>query len=61
MLLLAQVEANIVRCPDESAAVKMIAAIDAVRNKGDSCGGVVTCVARNVPTVRGRRRPRVVV
>eukprot|EP00959_Pyramimonas_sp_CCMP1952_P194363 4064294-Pyramimonas_sp.AAC.1 len=30
----------------------MIAAIDEVRVKGDSCGGVVTCVMRNVPKVR---------
>ncbi|CAI5973512.1 unnamed protein product [Closterium sp. NIES-65] len=44
-----QVEANIVRCPDAAIAERMIDAIDAVRVKGDSCGGVVTCVARNVP------------
>jgi chorismate synthase len=44
-----QVEANIVRCPDESTADAMIAQIDEVRNKGDSCGGVVTCVVRNCP------------
>ncbi|CAI5951143.1 unnamed protein product [Closterium sp. NIES-65] len=43
------VEANIVRCPDAAIAERMIDAIDAVRVKGDSCGGVVTCVARNVP------------
>ena len=28
---------------------KMIAAIDDVRTKGDSVGGVVTCIVRNVP------------
>jgi len=44
-----QVEANIVRCPDEAKAEEMIAKIDQVRNKGDSCGGVVTCVVRNCP------------
>ena len=43
------VESNIVRCPDESCAQKMIDAIDEVRVKGDSCGGVVTCVVRNPP------------
>jgi chorismate synthase len=43
------VEANIVRCPDAAVAERMIAAIDEVRTKGDSCGGVVTCVVRNVP------------
>ena len=33
------VEKNIVRCPDDSVAEKMIEAIDEVRVKGDSCGG----------------------
>ncbi|XP_068652607.1 chorismate synthase, chloroplastic [Aristolochia californica] len=46
---LEQVESNIVRCPDPEYAEKMISAIDAVRTKGDSVGGVVTCVVRNVP------------
>eukprot|EP00898_Chlorokybus_atmophyticus_P009119 jgi/Chlat1/9208/Chrsp97S08473 len=46
---LEQVESNIVRCPDQEVAERMIAAIDEVRTRGDSCGGVVTCVARNVP------------
>ncbi|XP_047956790.1 chorismate synthase 1, chloroplastic [Salvia hispanica] len=44
-----QVESNIVRCPDPEYAEKMIAAIDAVRVRGDSIGGVVTCIVRNVP------------
>ena len=43
------IEANIVRCPDEACAQKMIDAIDEVRTRGDSCGGVVTCVVRNPP------------
>lgn len=43
------IESNIVRCPDSVYAGKMIDAIDAVRVKGDSVGGVVTCIARNVP------------
>jgi chorismate synthase len=46
-----QIESNIVRCPNAEYAEKMIAAIDAVRVKGDSVGGVVTCIARNVPKV----------
>jgi len=48
-LTLAQIESNIVRCPDPVYAEKMIAAIDDVRTKGDSVGGVVTCIVRNVP------------
>ncbi|XVE99325.1 hypothetical protein REPUB_Repub03eG0188600 [Reevesia pubescens] len=44
-----QVESNIVRCPNPEYAEKMIAAIDAVRMRGDSIGGVVTCIVRNAP------------
>ena len=46
---LADVEANIVRCPDASVAETMIARIDEARRAGDSLGGVVECVCRNVP------------
>jgi chorismate synthase len=45
----ADVEANIVRCPDAAAAEEMIALIDAARKDGDSLGGIVEAVARNVP------------
>ncbi|KAL2549536.1 Chorismate synthase [Forsythia ovata] len=48
-LTLDQIENNIVRCPHPEYAEKMIAAIDAVRVRGDSVGGVVTCIVRNVP------------
>ncbi|MBA0780683.1 hypothetical protein Gotri_004761 [Gossypium trilobum] len=44
-----QIESNIVRCPNPEYAEKMIAAIDAVRIRGDSVGGVVTCIVRNAP------------
>ncbi|XP_038994633.1 chorismate synthase, chloroplastic-like [Hibiscus syriacus] len=44
-----QIESNIVRCPNPEYAEKMIAAIDAVRTRGDSIGGVVTCIVKNVP------------
>ncbi len=43
------VEANPVRCPDPEAAATMAAAIEDARRQGDSLGGVVECVARNVP------------
>ncbi|KAJ9531363.1 hypothetical protein QJQ45_006812 [Haematococcus lacustris] len=46
---LADVESNIVRCPDQAAAAKMIDAINAVRTRGESCGGQVTCVVRSCP------------
>ena len=47
------VEANIARCPDRDAAARMIARIDEARKSGDSLGGVVEVVARNVPTGLG--------
>ncbi|BAW96661.1 chorismate synthase [[Synechococcus] sp. NIES-970] len=50
---LAQVESNIVRCPDAAAAEKMIELIDEIRKQKDSIGGIVECVARNVPVGLG--------
>ena len=47
------VESNIVRCPDPTAAEAMIAEIDDVRRTGNSIGGVVECVALNVPAGLG--------
>lgn len=46
---LEEVEANAVRCPHAPSAHRMYAAIDAVRKRGDSCGGEVTCVVRRCP------------
>ncbi len=46
---LEQVESNIVRCPDPECAQAMIDRIDLARRDKDSLGGVVECVARNVP------------
>ncbi len=46
---LEQVESNIVRCPDAECATRMIDLIERARDEGDSLGGVVECVARNVP------------
>lgn len=45
----AEVESNIARCPDEDVALQMIERIKTARKEGDSLGGVVECVARNVP------------
>jgi len=44
-----QVEANIVRCPDGSAAERMIQRIEEVRRRGDSVGGVIGAVVRGCP------------
>ncbi|MEM9136955.1 MAG: chorismate synthase, partial [Cyanobacteria bacterium P01_F01_bin.42] len=46
---LEQVESNIVRCPNDEFADRMIALIDQVRKDSDSIGGVVECVVRNLP------------
>lgn len=46
---LEQVESNIVRCPDSSVAEKIIELIEATRKEGNSVGGTIRCVARNVP------------
>jgi len=50
---LAAVERNIARCPDDVAATAMIERIDAARRAGDSLGGIVECVCRNVPAGLG--------
>lgn len=47
------VEANIARCPDEAVAKKMIDRIDQIRRTGNSIGGVVEVIARNVPSGLG--------
>ena len=44
-----QIESNIVRCPDPTAAAKMIRLIEKMRRAGDSVGGIVEGVARGVP------------
>jgi chorismate synthase len=46
---LSEVEANIVRCPDPAAAVKMIRLIEKMRREGNTVGGIVEGVARGVP------------
>lgn len=45
----ADIESNIVRCPDAAAAEKMIRLIEKMRRAGDTVGGVVEGVARGVP------------
>jgi chorismate synthase len=43
------VDRNPIRCPDPQAAESMEKLIKRVRDDGDSIGGVITCVCRNVP------------
>lgn len=48
-----QVESNIVRCPDPDIAARMISLIEEVKKEGDSIGGVIRGVIRNVPAGLG--------
>ncbi len=47
------VEANDVRCPDQAVADKMYKFVDKMRREGDSVGGIVECVIRQVPVGLG--------
>ena len=47
------VEADPTRCPDPKAAADIAVAIKKARKDGNSLGGVVQCVARNVPAGLG--------
>jgi len=46
-------ENNIVRCPDEETAEKMIERIKEIKKEGNTIGGTVTCVIKNVPVGLG--------
>lgn len=46
-------EKNIVRCPDEETAERMIKKIKEIKKEGNTIGGTITCVARNVPVGLG--------
>src|SRR5205823_3624572 len=50
---IADVDANIVRCPDKATAKKMISLIEKTRADGDSLGGVIECLVRNTPAGLG--------
>lgn len=45
----ADVDRTAVRCPDDAAAGPMADRIRALRDEGDSVGGIVSCVCRGVP------------
>ena len=48
-----QIDANIIRCPDKTAAAKMIELVTSVRDRKDSVGGILTCVVENIPAGLG--------
>lgn len=43
------IEESIVRCPDPEKALEMEHYIKEIRKKGDTVGGTITCVVKNVP------------
>ncbi len=47
------IESNVVRCPDQNSAKKMISLIEEVKKEGDSVGGTVRCVIKNLPVGLG--------
>ena len=49
----AAIESNFIRCPDQQVAHEMIHLIEAVKNEGDSIGGIIKGVIRNVPAGLG--------
>jgi chorismate synthase len=46
---LTKIENTPVRCPDLKLASKMIKLIKKIRKEGDSIGGIISCVIKNVP------------
>ncbi|WP_026838584.1 chorismate synthase [Gillisia sp. JM1] len=43
------IESNPVRCPDPATAIKMETYIREIRSQGDTVGGTVKCIIKNVP------------
>lgn len=52
-LNLALIEQSIVRCPDPNVADDMIQSIEKAREEGDSLGGLITCVCKEIPAGLG--------
>ncbi|MFV0417710.1 MAG: chorismate synthase [Dysgonomonas sp.] len=50
---LSQIESTPVRCPDLEKANEMISLIEEVKSKGDTIGGVITCVIKGAPVGLG--------
>ncbi|OUX37123.1 MAG: chorismate synthase [Kiritimatiellaceae bacterium TMED266] len=48
-----EVDKNLIRCPDDESAEKMMELVADARDHKDSVGGVLTCVARGVPVGLG--------
>lgn len=51
---LSEIESTPVRCPDKEKAEEMVSLIQEVKSKGDTIGGVITCVIKGVPAGLGQ-------
>ncbi len=50
---LSKTEETIIRCPDLDIAEKMIQRVKEIKKQGDTIGGTITCVIKNVPVGLG--------
>lgn len=44
-----RIEKSMVRCPDEESSNRMIEYLEKLKQEGDTTGGIITCVIKNVP------------
>ncbi len=52
-LNLSKTEDTMIRCPDPETAKKMIQLIKEIKKQGDTIGGTITCVIKNIPAGLG--------
>ena len=50
---LSAIESNIVRCPQQDVAEKMIEYIHQLKKEGDSTGGIISCIIKGIPVGLG--------
>lgn len=48
-----EVDASTVRCPHPETSARMLQFLDELRAQGDTCGGIITCIANGVPAGLG--------
>ncbi|WP_185877770.1 chorismate synthase [Blattabacterium cuenoti] len=49
-LSIESIEKSAVRCPDPYTSKKMIEKIKSIKNNGDTIGGTITCIIKNIPS-----------
>ncbi len=49
----AEVDKSVLRCPCKTTTEKMVSLVEELKDQGDSIGGLVSCVIRNVPVGLG--------